>query len=230
MQFYYEKMTTESKKDRIHSLNYKGKLVKTLVSRQMYSPFRSAKQRTTKYPSNQIFLPKYSKISSIRSKISNKIAKSELYQFKPDLSLSTTDSITLKFRNNPEEDINIIKTPTTIQEEDSNNTETIEESLNLYFNSDIRHMNFTPVLYMATPDTRTSHRYTYTMPLYEIKPFRSETPEIPTRNKQDPLPQVNKKQRVKNTKKKNLSPQHTTYKIKPKFDYQTIKNPYFLKK
>jgi hypothetical protein len=106
--------------------------------------------------------------------------------FKPDLSISTAASIKSRAH---EEDQNIIKTPTTIQEEPPI-SESLEADLRDYFNKNCF------VLKAQVPKVR--HRYTHTI---DFVPIRSETPEIPTRHvKEEKLPVIKK------VFKKNRSP------------------------
>ena len=233
MQSHYDKISFESKKDRIHCIKFKTKKVSNILSRQLQSPFRSTKIRSLNNTSYQPILQKQLKISPVRSKLSvPRGQKSEKQPIKAEMSISTTDS--MKSRNNHEEDsINVIKTPTTIQEDEITNADLIEESLAKYFNPDTRYMNSTPMQNNKTPDIKYYHRYTNTMPLSDLNPFRSETPEIPTRSKPEKIetrfPKVEKKNRVfKGLQRKRSPSPDNRAKAKSRLDfYQKGKNPYF---
>ena len=113
--------------------------------------------------------------------------------FKQDLSVSTTSSVVRSKAY--EEEQNIIKTPTTINEEPLGCI-SLEDDLRDYFN---RNSCKKPQVLV-----RPKHRYA---PSLELAPMRSETPEIPTKISPESLnlPRVQKKV-IKKQGSRNASP------------------------
>ncbi|OMJ92612.1 hypothetical protein SteCoe_4622 [Stentor coeruleus] len=175
------------------------------IIRSTFSPYRGSKLKSPHSSLTSTFRGKNPKISPIRLRPTQKHNYSETKTEHPTASISTTDS------NNPKnltslEEINMVKTPTTVHDEPES-LNTLEECLNMYFNcKNITFYSNPPIIL----EKRVSHRYTKTQQLRKIKPQRSETPEIPTRNHkstpQEPekLPLVSKKLRKKS--KKSCSP------------------------
>ncbi|OMJ82448.1 hypothetical protein SteCoe_16857 [Stentor coeruleus] len=157
------------------------------------------------------------KISPIRLRAQgHKLTHSELSIEKPTESISTADSSRLK-KTCPElENINIIKTPTTVHDEPLC-LENLDEYLNMYFNCRNNTLESKPVV---SKDIKLSHRYTLTQKMKKITPQRSETPEIPTRPDKKPLqiaeklPAIEKK--PKKRLKKSQSPKNYTINLRTK--------------
>ena len=162
-----------------------SKLCTRVISRQLQSPFRSSLARTIN-PHMRSLSRNYKK-SPLKGRVSpERCTPIDKNLFKTDLSISTAASIKSRIQ---EEDQNIIKTPTTIQEEPPL-TESLEADLNNYFNK------YSFIQTSQVPKVR--HRYTHTT---DFTPIRSETPEIPTRQtKEEKLPVIKK------IFKKNRSP------------------------
>ena len=166
--------------------NKKGsRLFSRVISRQLQSPFRCSLARTIN--PHMRSLSRNHKKSPLKGQMSpGRYTPIEKYFFKPDLSVSTAASIKSKVQ---EEEQNIIKTPTTIQEEPPL-TESLEADLRDYFNKNS--------FVQKSEVPRARHRYTHTI---DFIPIRSETPEIPTRpTKEEKLPVIKK------IFKKNRSP------------------------
>ena len=167
----------------------RSKLISGVIPRQLYSPFRSSKvKRSLNYTSQPPLIYKISKFSPIRSRLSpNRALLTDLQPLRALISSdnSTSDSIHSHYNSAvPEESVNVIRTPSTIKEEEPMNFYLIEDSLMRYFNFEINPLGFTktPMPSMATPDLRAVNRYRNSVNC-DFTPYRSETPEIPTRPK-----------------------------------------------
>lgn len=169
-----------------------------VLSRPLYSPFRSSLARTINQPTRS--LSRTHKKSPLRGKVSPKRFTPVEKVFKQDYSVSTTASI-MKSKVYEEEQ-NIIKTPTTINEEPLCFI-SLEDDLRDYFN---RNSCKKPQVLV-----RPKHRYA---PSMELAPMRSETPEIPTKisPKSSNLPIVQKKVGKKQGSR-NVSP---TFRVVPR--------------
>ena len=106
------------------------------------------------------------------------------------------------------------------------NFDSLDESLSLYFNSEIHNFVPTPMPTITTPDIRfLINRYNNSL-TGDFNPHRSETPEIPTKRndgKQDfKLPAVENKYKFE---RKNKNPQVVMNRIKSKVEQnQRTKN------
>lgn len=201
------------------------------IVRSTFSPYRGPKLKSPHNSLTSTFHSKQAKISPVRLRQTQKRNHSELPTEHPTASISTTDSNNYKIPS--EEEKNIIKTPTTVHEEPEN-LKSFEEYLNMYFNCRNSTFDSNPQMLI---EKRVSNRYTKTQQLKKIKPQRSETPEIPTRNHknvaQEPekLPQVSKKPRKK--QKKSSSPRpydlniRTKSNLRSKSPFCIIKHRYF---
>lgn len=135
-----------------------------VLTRQIRSPFRSSLANTLNGPFRS--LSRAHKKSPLRGKASPKRFTPVDKMCKADFSVSTTTSIMSRVN---EEELNIIKTPTTINEE-PNFCLSLEDDLRDYFNRNpLKKSQVLPI---------PKNRYA---PSIELVPMRSETPEIPTK-------------------------------------------------
>lgn len=209
------------KKNSVFNKN-KTKITTNILSRALYSPFRSSKvKRILSNTGAKSITMRFNNLSNIRSRISRPYI-SDLNPLKVNLSRksSTEIKISTDSFNDREDPANIIKTPSTIQECEPLNDDSIDESLFSYFHNEYHRIPAkTPFPSMITPTIK--HRYQISMP-NEIGPFRSETPKIPTRDKpkEVKLPVVENKHRPReNRDNKNRSPSPQEKKNKFKNDY-----------
>ena len=161
-----------------------------VLTRQIRSPIRTSLANTLNAGFRS--LSRTHKKSPLRGKISPKRFTPVEKISKQDFSVSTTTSI--MSRGN-EEEPNIIKTPTTINEE-PNFCLSLDEDLRDYFNRN--------PWKKSQVFQRPNQRYKHSV---ELVPMRSETPEIPTKlsPKSSNLPVLPKKV-VKKTVLRNNSP------------------------
>lgn len=188
-----------------------------LIVRKTPSPFRATKSKPLSFALSMHFRTRPGKISPIRLRAQGqKLAHSELSIEKPTASISTTDSSRPRKTCSELEDINIIKTPTTVHDEPVC-LENLDEYLNMYFNCRNNASESKPTV---SNDMRISHRYTLTQQMKKITPQRSETPEIPSRPDKKPsqvtekLPNIEKKPKKK--LKKSQSPRNYTINLRTK--------------
>jgi hypothetical protein len=212
----------------ISSSKNQGKMIKSIHSRQLYSPFRSSRvKKVLNSTSQPPIIHNLYKFTPIRSRISpTRGYVSDLQPLKslitPDTS-SDTVQITSNFRF-PEDSMNFVRTPSTVKEEEPLIDDTIDESLFHYFNHEVnnRYSNKTPSPAIFTPDIKFIHRYKNSLQ-HEIAPYKSETPEIPTRKK-DTKPEIklpaveHKLKPIKGGKNRSPSPQDTINKTKNRLD------------
>lgn len=204
----------------------KTKITSGVVSRALYSPFRSSKvKRSLNCTGNVPLSLRISNLSQLRSKVSP--IRAFISDVQPlrgnfsriDSSTDVKDSTSASITR--DEAANIIRTPSTVKENEPLMDDSIDESLFSYFNNEYRIQPIrTPIPTVVTPCIR--HRYQNSMPS-DMAPYRSETPKIPTRNKEKEefkLPAVENKHKTKEHRRnRSPSPQDLSKKARIRQDY-----------
>jgi hypothetical protein len=223
-------LTIDSIHSRVHSFRSHSRTRNRPVSKLATSPLRPPRVSNLTLTLNRTSNIHNYRPSPMRGRASPvRLIRSEAPSCKPDVSVSTQAS---NISRRPVDDDygNVIKTPTTVNEEPMNPA-IFEESLEQYFNLDNRVSRFTPVA--ATGD-RAGHRYMSTMQGRELRPFRSETPEIPTKRvekteNEEQLPRVEKRTKRSHLKTRSPSPYEGRAKTKLMPSWAKMKQAYFAK-
>ena len=204
----------------------KTKIASGVASRALYSPFRSSKvKRSLNCTGNVPFSLKISNLSQLRSRVTPiRAFISDVQPLRGNFSrvdslIDVKDSTSASMTR--DEAANVIRTPSTVKENEGLMDDSMDESLFSYFNNEYRIQPIrTPVPTIVTPCIR--HRYQNSMPS-DITPFRSETPKIPSRNKEKEeikLPAVENKHRTKEARtNRSPSPQELSKKARLRQDY-----------
>jgi hypothetical protein len=206
----------------------KTKLVTGVLSRALNSPFRSSGVRRA---FNSTGLSGLSSRNMQKSQLRARISPafySDQQPFQKDSSFKLTSEEKESSRSSGLTELyrNIIKTPSTVQECEPLNDDSLDESLFSYFHCEYSPLPAkTPAPSMVIPSfvaPSIRHRYQTSLP-GDIGPFRSETPKIPTRDKakEVKLPAVEAKPRKDYSRspspqeKRGKYPNHYFGKIKP---------------
>lgn len=164
----------------------KTKIATGILPRGLCSPFRSIKGKRSLNGTglNGLYL-KTGNLSQLRSRISPVRAfVSDIQPFRNEFSRNESLN-DLKEPScgtvNREDAGNVIRTPSTVKENEPLMDDSIDESLFSYFNNEYNVQNVrTPIPKLITPSIR--HRYQISAPS-DMVPYRSDTPKIPTRDK-----------------------------------------------